>query len=119
MLLFQTAISTQATARTNCDADAMVVRSARPEFPEILRRPGQPLAWVVRVRVNLDAHGRVQRAAVWTSDGETTQNHEIVRLALNAEAIKAAKAATYRPRVVHCKAVASAYVYQITFTGGP
>lgn len=103
----------------NCNTDAMVVTSAQPEFPELLRRTGHPLEWVVDVTVKLDAKGQVQHTAVSRSYGEATQNHTVVRLALNTEALKAANAARYTPKVVHCGAVPSTYIYQITFTGGP
>lgn len=105
--------------RTDCNTDATVVRSHPQGLPDLLIRPGHPLEWVVVVAVKLDASGRVQRAAVWKSYGETTQNHTVVRLALNAEALKAANSATYRPKIVNCKAVPSVYMYQITFTGAP
>lgn len=102
-----------------CDTDAMLVKSAPPEFPEQLRRPGHPIEWTVDVAVRLNAKGRVQNTAVVSSYGQTTQNHTVVRLALNAQAIKAANAATYRPKFVHCRSVPSTYRYRITFTGGP
>lgn len=104
---------------SDCDTDATVVQSRPKGLPELLIRPGHPLEWVVVVAVKLDAKGRVQHAAVWKSYGETTQNHTVVRLALNAEALKAANSATYRPKIMHCKAVPSMYMYQITYTGAP
>ncbi len=116
--------STQVTppyriTRSDCDADPRVVKSVYPEFPDLLRRPGHPLEWVVQVAVKLDAKARVQGTDVVRSYGETTLNETTVRLALNTEALKAANASTYTPKVVHCKAVSSTYIYQVTFTGGP
>lgn len=106
-------------APSRCDADAMPVTLGQTEFPELLRRPGHALEWVVAVAVQLDANGLVQHATVTKSYGKTIENHRVVRFALNAEALKAANAATYRPKVVHCRAMPSTYIYQITFTGGP
>lgn len=103
--------------RDGCDVDAAVVRSGLPEFPELLRRPGHPLEWTVEVNVLLDAAGRVRHVAVSRSYGQTSLDPTVVRLALNAEAVKQARSATYRPKIVHCKAVPSTFDYHITFTG--
>ena len=102
-----------------CNRDPYAVTNGPYEFPELLRVPGHPLAWVVDVAVKLDAGGRVQHVGVSRSFGQTSLNPTTVRMLLNEEALKSASQALFTPRIVHCKAVPSTYDYRIVFTGGP
>lgn len=102
-----------------CDKPAAIVTQARYGFPEALRVRGHPLEWVVVVAVRLSAQGRVESAAIRSSEGQTSLNPAIVRHDLNAEALREAQQSIYRSRIEHCKAVASVYYYRIIFTGGP
>ena len=86
-----------------CNHDAMVHTSAPVVYPLPVR--SSP-ARVVRIEVSIDAQGHVTNTKILHSGGAD---------AFDRSAVEAVSESTYYPKIVACKPVPSAYVFEVTF----
>lgn len=87
-------------------ADAHVTNAVEPDYPEVARQQGA--TGRAEIKVTLTATGAVGEVAVFKSSGNA---------ALDLAAETAAKASTYAPQIVDCKAVGGSYRFSADFTG--
>jgi TonB family protein len=97
-----------ADTNTACIHEAWVVKAVSPSYPRSLPPGLAPFA--VTVNVTLGEDGSVKGATIYDSSGYPDAD---------AEAIDAAKASTYSPKVVDCKATASVYQVREIFKSSP
>lgn len=98
--------ATPAPAASGCaETQPAIVKAAQPGYPaSSMRFVQSPVS--VQVMVMVDANGSVATASVAQSSGYAD---------VDASALKAAMASTYRPRMVHCKPAEGLYLFNATF----
>jgi len=88
----------------DCNHDAFV--QGNPPMPAAFQNDTAAGVKTAVVRVTVAANGTVSDTVLTTSTGNS---------ALDAAAVQAARAATYSPKVVDCRAVAGIYLFKVTF----
>jgi protein TonB len=91
----------------NPNEDASIKGDAvNPDYPDIARQQGA--IGTTEVKVTLDASGDAVDVSVYKSSGN---------VALDASALKAAKATQYNAETVNCVKTAGSYIFRADFTG--
>jgi TonB family protein len=104
----QTATDAPLPTPDPCNHEAQMMNMVIPALPD----SGLPLmpgtAYSAKVEVDLDASGKITKATITTSSGNS---------ALDNASLKAATATTYRPKMVNCKGVPDSYIFRTDFYG--
>ncbi len=96
-----------ATAPPACakpHVDAVATNKVEPDYPEMARQQGA--VGTTEVRVTLSATGAVTSATVHKSSGNVQ---------LDAAAVRAARASSYKPEIDNCDPVGGDYLFVATF----
>ena len=91
-----------------CNQDASVTSAVTPRFPASARNLRGRV--IVLVEVVIGATGSVKEATIYKSSGDT---------AVDAEALRAARASVYAPKTVKCVPTDANYLFREEFVGTP
>jgi len=87
-----------------CEADAYVTNPVQPNFPRSARSIDHPIT--SEIVVTVAPSGRLETARVYRSSGYPDAD---------SEALRAAKASSYAPKVIHCRRVEGRYLFRADF----